>query len=261
MSDFNRDRWGRPLIPRGTVTVPYSRPSSLGKVLTDDTALSKWAQRMVVYGMSKNRSLQTLATSVKSPGDYKTLTEIASRAIDTAGGSTGTDHGTAVHACIEAILHGDEIEHYPDHVQAAAWRGLELLSDAGFTVMLAEQACVNDALETAGTFDLLCHTKDYQPVIVDTKTSKESAPKYSALSWAVQLACYAYSESLWDFDTQSRRDWQAPPSLEVAYVLHIPSDNLEAASIIPLDIEAGFRAAKLADTVKLVRKHKFIQAS
>ena len=41
-------------------------------------------------------------------------------------------------------------------------------------------------------------------------------------------------------------------------MIHVPSDDVEKASLIRLDIEAGYRAALLANTVKRCRKHKFI---
>ena len=69
------------------------------------------------------------------------------------------------------------------------------------------------------------------------------------------------AENLYDLETQERREWDAAPSLERAYVIHVPSDNIEKASLIKLDIEAGYRAALLANTVKNCRKHKFIDPS
>lgn len=260
-TDFNRDRWGRPLIPvEGRMKpVPYARPSSLGKVLSDDTQLNKWLQRQVVYGLSKTRSLQVLATSVRDPqSDRDKLTEIVNRSLDAAGSSSAADYGTSVHACLEAILLGEDIERFPDEVAEYAWVALNLLHDAGFTPMLSEQAVINDEIQSAGTFDVLAHDSDYQPYIFDLKTSKTTAPQYSALSWAVQLATYAYAESLFDLETFERTEWEAAPSLSVAYVIHVPSDDITKASLIPLDIEAGYRAAKLAVTVRKARKHKFI---
>ena len=261
--DFKRDRWGRPLIPdaegRLLKPVPYQRPSSLGKVLTDDSALTKWLQRQVAYGMSVNPHLSLLASSVKDPTqDRDKLNEIVTRALESAGSSNAADYGTSVHACVQAMLEGDDLDRFTDEVKRYADVALTLVHDAGFTPMLSEQPIVNDELEAAGTFDMLAHDQEYQPFIFDLKTSKASAPRYSALSWAVQLSVYAYAENLWDLDTQTRFEWDTPPSYEVAYIIHVPSDNIDKAALIKLDIEAGYRAAKLASTVKRARKHTFI---
>lgn len=264
--DFPRDRWGRPLIPdaegRLMKPVPYQRPSSLGKVLTDDSALNKWLQRQVIYGMSISRPLQMLATSVKDPNaDRNKLNEIASRALEAAGSSNAADYGTSVHACVEAMLTDpDSLSRFPDEVLRSAEVAMTLLHEAGFTPMLSEQAVVNEEIQAAGTFDILAHDSEYQPFIFDLKTSKAGALKYSGLSWAVQLSTYAYAEYLYDIETQTRFEWDAAPSLEVAYVIHVPSDDISQASLVALDIEAGYRAALLANTVKRVRKHKFTVA-
>ena len=264
--DFKRDRWGRPLIPDAEGKLmkptPYQRPSSLGKVLSDDTQLSKWLQRQVVWGLAKSRPLQMLASSVRDPNsDRDKLSEIVSRALEAAGSSSGADYGTSVHACVEAMLTGGDLAMFPDDTSKAADVALNLVYDKGFTPMLVEQAVVNDEIGCAGTFDLLCHDQDYQVYIFDLKTSKSTAPRYSALSWAVQLSVYAYAENLYDLETQERVEWEAAPSLEKAYVIHVPSDSIEKASLIKLDIEAGYRAALLANTVKNCRKHKFIDPS
>ncbi len=259
--DFPRDRWGRPLVsdPQGKSMkpLPYQRPSSLGKVLDDDSALTKWKLRQTVYGLSRNPYLQAQAAGA-AQDDSATLNDIVQRSMDAAGSSNAADYGTSVHACVSAMLNGEDVAHYPADVKQYADRALMLLHEAGFEPLLSEQSVVNDDLQTAGTFDLLVHNRDYQVFIADLKTSKATAPKYSALSWAVQFACYGYSENLYDLDTQTRHEWDTPPSLHVAYALHVPSDNIDKAAIIPVDIEAGYRAALLANTVKQARKHKFI---
>lgn len=260
--DFKRDRWGRPLIEvEGLMKpLPYTRPSSLGKVLTDDTALSKWAQRMVVFGMANNRNLQLLATTVKNPDQEKSkLTEIVERALDTAGSHDAANYGTGVHACIADMLEGGDYERYPSDVIEYAAAALSLLEDEGYDVELVEQAVVNDELQSAGTFDfLLRHRKTGQHYIGDTKTSKAQALKYSGLSWATQLAVYARAEWLWDQDEQQRHPWGTPPSPEVGIIVHVPSDALDKAKLVYLDLDGGYRAALLSNTVKQARKHKFI---
>lgn len=262
--DFNRDRWGRPLIPvDGQMKpLPYSRPSSLGKVLTDDTALSKWMQRQIIYGMANNRQLQILATTIKDPEQDKAkLTEIADRALETAGSSNAADYGTGVHACVAEMLEGGDYTRYPSDVQQYAHRVLELIDEAGYDPILVEQAVVNDEIQSAGTFDfLLQRRRDGQCVIGDTKTSKAHAPKFSGLSWAVQLGVYANAEWLFDLDTQTRYRWDTPPSTDEALIVHVPSDNLDAARLITLDVARGYDAAMLSNTVKRARKHNFIVA-
>jgi hypothetical protein len=261
--DFDRDRWGRPLVtdPEGKAMkpLPYQRPSSLGKVLSDDSALTQWKLRQVAYGLGGNPHLQGLLATVRDPQQERDkLNDIVTRALDSAGSNQAADYGTTVHACVNTMLEGGDVERFTAGVREYADKALMLMHDSGFTPLLSEQAVVNDELQAAGTFDLLAHNSQYEVFVFDLKTSKEHAPKYSALSWAVQFACYAYSENLYDLDRWQRIEWDTPPSLTVAYALHVPSDNLDAASIVPVDIEQGYRAALLANTVKKARKHKFI---
>src|SRR4051794_31332763 len=48
----SRDRWKRPEIvpPQGGDKVPYTRASTLGKALDDETGLTAWRKRMILLG-------------------------------------------------------------------------------------------------------------------------------------------------------------------------------------------------------------------
>lgn len=264
-TDFPRDRWGRPLIvpPGGGKPVPYARPSTLAKTLSDPSALTAWIKRQTAYGLSRRPDLVALAATVTDPADdagRKTLTDVTDRAMEASASSAKADIGTAIHACVEQRLLGLPTSHYPADIRAKADQVARLLDAAGLTPAGTEMQLVNDELQTAGTTDLLLDGSRGGRFIGDLKTSGVNAPKYAGIEWAIQLACYAGAVP-YSPHHSGRYDWpdRIAPNQDVALIVHVPQTD-HAPVLWRVDLRAGHAAAELARQVRATRKHKPLTA-
>ena len=277
--DFDRDRYGRPVIPHPTKvgeTVPYSRPSSIGKVLSDNSALQSWGQRLVAFGFIKNPDLYNLAKETIHDHEQQRdeLNMLVADALDAAGANDAASHGTKTHQCLEdtikanrfGILNPDTVDKYISKIPAkykgvtrqAAEKAIRLLADNQLTPISSETPCISDRFEAAGTYDLLLHnniTGEYY--IGDLKTSKTTAIRYSGLSWAVQLAIYA-DATPYNLTTEQREPRDIDVEQDIAYVIHVPSDDIEKTQLVAVDTFAGATAAGIALRVKKARKYKYL---
>ena len=250
--EIPRDRWGRPLIKPvgGGRAVGYTRASSLGKTLEDQTTLTQWKLRQVVIGMASRPDLVALAAAKKS--NTKEINKVADDAKEYALASAAANTGTAVHGFIEAIAKGEEVGPVPAHLQPDidAYK----VAMAEWKTVTAEQFVVCDELQVAGTFDMMLERPRRLRgglVVGDLKTGA-NAVKYGQGEIAVQLAIYAHGK-LYDPATGKRGDLGC--SLTDAYVIHLPVGGGKA-DIYRVDIARGWEAAKLAVKAREWRKAK-----
>ena len=253
--DVPRDRWGRPKID-GT---SYTRASTLAKTLEDQSGLINWAGRMTALGMSRNPDLVALAATT-SPEDKRALDDIANRAKERAGSTSGRDTGTSIHAASEMLDCGEDITHLPADLARDALAYRDACEREELTPMFAATFVVNERLGAAGSFDRLLYD-DYGDVCVigDLKTGTsldpEYALRYSGLSWAIQLATYA-SGTPWDDGWHVWPELGADaPSLRRGVVFYIPRGS-GVCHPLWLDLEVGMDAAILAAQVRDIRKAK-----
>ena len=259
--EVTRDRWGRPVIDGTT----YLRPSSLAKTLEDQNGLIAWKARMTALGLSRNPDLLALVATT-DPSNSKALNGIVERAAERAGSTGGRDTGTAIHAATEAVDYGEDISHMPADLQADALAYRAARESLGLTPLAAEVFVVNEVLGAAGTFDRLVQEFEppdiingfppmptAPPMITDIKTGSKDDPqyaaRYSALSWSIQLAIYAYAQphgATWD-------ELGGPPSQDIGVVWYIPRGKRKCYPI-HLDLEAGWHYAQTARTVYAARK-------
>ena len=253
--DVPRDRWGRPKID-GT---SYTRASTLAKTLEDQSGLINWAGRMTALGMSRNPDLVALAATT-SPEDKRALDDIANRAKERAGSTSGRDTGTSIHAASEMIDCGEDITHLPADLARDALAYRDACEREGLTPVLAETFVVNDRLGAAGSFDrLLYDDRGETYVIGDLKTGTNLDPdyamRYSGLSWAIQLAIYA-SGTPWDQDALSWAHLGADrPSTSRGVIFYIPRGSGQCFPLW-LDLDVGYDAALLAAKVRDIRRAK-----
>ncbi len=253
--DVPRDRWGRPKID-GT---SYTRASTLAKTLEDQSGLINWAGRMTALGMSRNPDLVALAATT-APDDKRGLDQIAERAKERAGSTSGRDTGTSIHAASEMIDCGEDTSHLPADLLRDALAYRDACEREGLTPVLAETFVVNDRLNAAGSFDRLLYDDAGETYVIgDLKTGTnldpEYALRYSGLSWAIQLATYANGIP-WDGDWQ---DWieigADEPSWQRGVIFYIPRGSGQCHPLW-LDLEVGMDAAILAAQVRDIRKAK-----
>lgn len=265
VTDFNRDRWDRPLIYRlddlgnpllDEKPVPYMRASKLPDLLKDPENLTKWKMRKTAEGLLIRPDLFTRIAGVLANGDPDdkqvkgALNAICAQAVEAAGASVGSSRGTGLHALTEAVDRGER-PRVPnaDDQQRLDWYKAALI-DSGYTPLGWEVRVVNDLLQTAGTFDRLWLCPDGRVRVGDLKTGKWDAAY--PLGVTVQIAEYAYGKC-YDVTTGVRSPIHPDLDLTTGLLVHLTTESCE---VIPLDLGLGFEAAKVAAAAAPIRKWK-----
>lgn len=207
-STILRDQWKRPLIvrPDGTVGA-YTRASSIGGVLEDQTGLGIWRMRQVAWGMGRRRDLVLASAAIPTTDaseDKERLKRVAWDAFDAAESGAKATIGTALHALTERTDAGLDIPDIGDDQDA-----LDAYTSVArrFRFHATEQFTVCDEREVSGTFDRVAEPlepmqpkdRDGRPIgdpigpgerlVWDLKTSGSS--DYFGIKFAAQLAAYA----------------------------------------------------------------------
>ena len=265
--EIPRDRWGRPLVKQpGGGQVAYTRASTLGKALEEQSALAAWKQRMTLIGVTLAPHLAMSAAAHRedaSAAGKAKLNDLCEQAMQAAQAGARAEIGTALHKLLETVDAGRDPGPFPAeyHADVEAYR----IATAGFRWLGAEQFVVCDQLQAAGTFD---RTRIVPPKprsrakptvrVVDIKTG--ASVDYAWLSIAVQLAVYAHGER-YDAGTGERTPLGLDPAtgevydvdLRVAEVVWLPAGE-GRAQVIEVDIASGWTAAGLATGVRKLRK-------
>lgn len=250
--EVQRDRWGHPLItpPGGGKPVPYMRASSFGDVLEDRTNLERWKTRMAVKGLALRPDLYLSATA--TPLENKSaLNKIAEQAIESAGGSTASNIGSALHSLTEQIDRGEAVGPIPPQYADDLEAYRQATQNFGMSYIECFMVC--DELQVAGTPDRLLYDNNDFPMlrVGDLKTS--GTANYLD-KHASQLAIYAHSD-LYDPATGEREP--VAVAHDYGYIFHLPAGQGQFG-LYRLDLEAGWEAAQLAADVRRWRKRKGI---
>ena len=256
MTEFTRDRWGRPLIPPpgGGDTQPYTRVSTLAKALDDTSNLMDWKARLTAVGLAKEPSLLDRVTSLVNlhPDPVRDarrdLNGIVRSAGDAAGGKRAADTGTSLHEFTQVIDSGAKLTITPARWQAHL--DVYRRATAGLSMLECETFVVNDEVRAAGTFDRLVRLPDGRVVVGDVKTGR-SDPDYP-LAVATQVATYANGKRC---DLEGTRSPIHPDlDLTTGLLIHLPSsaDN-PRCTLHLLDLRVGWKAARLATEVRAMR--------
>lgn len=202
--DFRRVGRGTPYVmpPEGEKRVRYSRSSSAGKVLDDESSLTDWKLRTVVAGAAQRPELITAASVLDIDTDKKELRDIAEKCLESGRGQRRAIIGTAIHAMF------DHLDRATDWKPPPNFEGLcnayrQTLDDWGLIPEEIEVHCINDEFKLAGTLDRRYRTTKSlvapdgtvipigSMIVGDIKTGKEL--EYAAGSYATQLAAYVDS--------------------------------------------------------------------
>lgn len=267
--EIPRDRWGRPKImlpgDDSGLGKAYTRASTLGGALEDQTNLGEWKKRVVAYGMARRRDLVLAAASVSSWDgleDKKRLAEIAEQAMQSAEAGAAATVGTAIHALADRLDKGEPIPDIgEDRYALDAYTELR----RHFTVHAIEQFLVCDELEVAGTTDRVLSPLGVMTapdgtkigpedrLIDDLKTS--STADYFGIKFAVQLAVYAHGVPYQH--GRGRYDWPdgIAPRTDWGLIMHVPSGG-SSAQPYWVNLREGWELAKLAVRVREERKRK-----
>jgi hypothetical protein len=249
--DFNRDRYGRPLIDVDGKPTPYTRISSYGQILEDQTGLNRWKLRMVVAGVAQRPDLVALASA--HAHDDRKLDSLAQQLLDAGGASKAANTGTAIHEVLAQVDQGSlSLDAVPDSFMqhAVAWQ--QCIADFGLEVIpeLVEIPLVNDRYEAAGSSDnFLMRTTDGLLVVVDKKTGKSISSK--PLAYMVQLALYATSM---EYKIETGERIALPPvDLNIGYIAHLPA-NSDTCTMYEVNLRQALDLADLAQKIKQAQK-------
>jgi hypothetical protein len=261
-----RNRWGQYVLPdangkkRG-----WARATTLAHAISDEYYLTLWKRRMVLQGLAVQPGLlenvAEMAAELEHPDPEArkaakdVLNGICDDAATAGGAGEGAKLGTLLHLITEYADFGRlaEIDHLiPDELRPDLDAYLATLDRLGIERPHAgiERIVVNSTVDSAGTLDRLVRVNGGPLTIGDLKTQKTI--DFGFLEIAIQLAEYAYAESMWDED----RGVLVPmPAVDqrTALVFHLPVGSA-TCTVYEVDLEAGWRAAQLAHEVRETRK-------
>lgn len=247
---LERDRYGRPLlVPReGGPKVPFTRASTLGGYLSDRTSLHRWELGLLAKGLADREDLAGMVAGLEPlTGERRhddpikrKLTGIIDLALEVGGNHVRANYGTAIHSFCEP---GNE-QPIPERMKA----DVESFRRLNLNCVAAEQFVANDALMSAGSFDMLVDLGPQIGVVVgDIKTGT-----IKPCDVAVQLAVYAGGE-VYDPETDQRTPLPERLNTDVGLLVHIPAGQAKT-DLYLVDLIAGRQAARVAAWVRDWRK-------
>lgn len=260
--DFRRAN-GAPMVSDpadASKTLRYSRPSSYGKNLDDENALTNWRINRAMQGVAKSPALAAEVNACKDD-DKETKAALRDKALDRGGAGEAADMGTALHAMTARIEDPDDVwdppEAYADDLNAY----MDLLVEYGLMSEMVEVHMVNDEFRAAGTADRIYRlTKDLVApsgeiigagtlILGDLKTGKSI--DLSAPGFCVQIAIYAGGQ-LYDI-IEERRLPTPPIDQQWGLLVHLPVGKGRATlHWVPLQI--GQYGAWLSAEIKQWQK-------
>ena len=247
-----RDQWDKPvLVPaKGGAPKHYYRPSKLGDNLDNRWNLEQWFKRMTATGLMLRPDLLSLVAAEQ--GNDKKLNKICDQAIEAAKGKVGANQGVALHKLLERRLRGEDLSHIPPGLQADVDACLRCLERHSFEVVEIEQFVVCEAMEAAGTRDLLL--RHHGRLFTGDWKSGAGQVRFGLGGIAVQLSIYSHAETSWDPETKTHTELE-PCDITRAYAFHIPSGSGQC-DLVEVDIVAGWEAAKTAIWIKQWQKRR-----
>lgn len=247
MTEPTINRWGQYVVDGKA----YQRVTTLAGLMEARHNLEKWGKRGVGRGLTLRPDI--LAAIAACPDDDKNrLDHLCEQALEAASASAGANLGTALHEMTARVDRGEDFRPIPPwDVDIKAYR--DLLERAGIEICPAwiEQTVIVPELGVAGTFDRIVE-KDGRLYIADLKTGKSLDYGWCAI--AIQLACYAHADHIWDWEAQAK-NVMPEVSQKTGLVIHLPAGTGQA-SLHVVNLEAGWEAAKQAVWVREWRARK-----
>jgi hypothetical protein len=257
--DFRRAN-GAPMVIIDGKNVRLSRPSSWGKVLDDENALTNWKIDRACEGVANDPALQARFAAVKE-GDRQEFKKLRELAINAGRGDRAADIGTALHAMSERWEDpADDFK--PPELYAKSLRVYsETLETFGLVSDMMEYTVVSRKWGAAGTADRLYRTTkplmtpdgEMHPAgtlfVGDLKTGAKL--DFSLPGYTVQMAIYADGEL---YDVVSDEFLPTPPiNRDWGILVHLPAGETYC-QIIWCDLGVGEHGALLVQQVKEWRR-------
>ena len=263
-----RDHNDWPIVPhpyRPGETLKCRRPSQIGKrLMTDTFAVDRWRARSIAVGAGRNRALAELAAPLDPKRNRAELDDIAEAMLVAGGGKDAANRGTARHKWLELMLSGDPVPDGMDDVTARDMAAIgRVLDEHGMMPVegMLEQFVICPEIPAAGSLDAATTLWAFAGnLVTDLKTSQTDPREYNnGLEIAMQLACYARASHTW----AGRVGGVVAPvepigvdlNLDVGLVIWAPAESGHA-ELIPVDLEAGWRAIEVGLQVAAMRTNR-----
>lgn len=279
------DGWKRYKLPSPTTgkLTAYTRATTVAGTTPDDYNLVQWKIRMKVEAtLECLRTCQAFEEAEETGQAVDELTAAKARAYydyceamsngkgrdinnaidrmqDLCGGAESREHGGAVHDWIAELDMGHILLHQiPEQYQVHAQAYQQAMARAGLIAVpnYTERLVLNTrGVETiAGRLDGIAYCVETGKLhVIDRKTSKTL--DFSALEFGIQVAgVYSGAELMLAMD---RSEWEPMPEVdqELAFIVHVPSDQPERSQVVPLAIPPGAYAMDTALQVRAERRN------
>lgn len=257
--DFRRAN-GAPMVIIDGRNERFSRPSSYGKCLDDESALTNWRINRAILGVALHRDIAARAAAAKEE-DSSAWSKLRDDAIAGGRGAESADLGTALHAMSERWEDPNDDFDPPEVYRASLEAYTAEMTRLGLETAHFEFHTVNLDYRAAGTCDRLYRlTKPLKTpkgvvlpagtlVIGDLKTGKRL--DYSLPGYAIQLALYAQGQF---YDPVDDVFLETPPINDNwAVLVHMPVEA-GTCQFIWVDLDEGNYGAWLALEVKRWRQ-------
>lgn len=255
----DKDGYGRYLLDAdGKGKAPYTRATTVAKMLDSGKGLEIWSQRKVAKGVAQSPALVARA-AVTPLDDKQAWREILDQAEVKSGGDEKRDLGSAFHALHEHVetMSDSEWAAVPADLKATYVKYRAELDRVGITEVMTEVTVVNTKLGTAGKADAILRLADGRLVIGDRKSGRVTEYPHSA---AVQLAIYANADVLLTFNPDGSVERHPMPELDLTTAIvidvKIGDANTASAHAYEVDIWAGWAAALLSAKIRRWRNRR-----
>lgn len=274
--NVDTDGWNRYKLPSPTTNklTAYTRATTVAKVTSDDYNLVQWFIREKVRATLECQSaweagIESDQEQARAAAYWKYMEAVQdgknrdiNKAIDVmhdlCGGAEAREHGGAVHDWIAELDMGKVLKHQvPEQYQVHVTAYQEAMARAGLIAIpwMTERLVLHTATDEtiAGRLDgvaFCVETGEWH--VIDRKTSKTL--DFSALEFGVQVAgVYAGAELLLKED---RSGWDPMPEVnkDIAFIIHVPSDQPERSQVVPIAIGPGQYALGTAVQVRAERR-------
>lgn len=248
-----RDGWGRYMITpaNGGKPVAHSRVTTFARAIADTGSLEGYWKRCVAVGMAKRPDLVLQASNL-TIDDKKQLKNICDAADEASGANVKRNLGTGLHTITEHVDGGVDVmipDQFAGHIDA--YRAT--VEQLGMRRDLIEGVVVLSEFTLAGTFDRIVEV-DGELYIADLKTGSNPL-QYGALEIAVQLACYAHADTIYDVGAKTHSP-MPEVNKERALVMHLPAAGPAECTLHWVDVKKGWEVARLCGEVRAARRLK-----
>jgi hypothetical protein len=246
------------LNPETNKPETWTRVTTFAKTLSDTSALSAWAERMLTKGLAMQPKLLAGAADWDVSEHKATFSRIINEAKDAAGIKDGADRGTRMHDLTEQHDRGEDISIFSSEEErrdVAAYA--EALHDGAISVHkhFIELFVAVPEFKVCGKLDRIYgmdRVIGSDLAIGDVKTAKNV--QYGWLDIIVQLALYSMATHYWDVEAD---DWVPMPkvSQDLGIVAHLPVGQ-GRCDIYEVDLATGRAACEVVRTVRELRARR-----